>query len=81
MLPTSESAVRVLVLLVYTVAAAWAAFTHADTAWFVLHGTGAFAGLVATSLAVTYAGLIGTATPGPVEDQGADYMERTEWDD
>lgn len=81
MLPNLEPAVRVLVLLVYIVAATWAAFTHADSVWFVLHGTGALAGLCAASMAVSYAGLIGAATPGPVDDQGAEFMERTEWDD
>jgi len=81
MLPTLEPAVRVLVLLVYTVAAAGVAWIYRDVPAAVIHLTGALAGLCALSLAITYAGLIGEATPGPVEDQGVDYMERTEWDD
>lgn len=81
MLPTLESAVRVLALLVYTGAAAWAALTHTETALFVLHATGAIGGLCALSLAVSYAGLIGEATPGPVADQARDYIESEDWDD
>lgn len=79
--PRQELYVRVSVLLVYITAAVWAAWTHAHTAWFVLHGTGVLCAIVAASLAVTYAGLIGQATPGPVEDQGRDYMEMEDWDD
>ena len=79
--PTQELHVRVFVLLVYTAVAAWAAWTHADTAWAVLHLTGVAAGVCATSMAVSYAGAIGAVTPGPVSDQGADYMDREVWDD
>lgn len=81
MLPTLEPAVRVLVLLVYTVAAAGVAWIYRDTPAAVIHLTGAVAGLCALSLAITYASLIGEATPGPADDQARDYMERTEWDD
>lgn len=77
--PPQELIVRVFVLLVYTAVAAWAAWTHADTAWAVLHLTGAAAGVCALSMAISYAGAIGSVTSGPVTDQGADYME--EWDD
>ncbi|QVJ00036.1 hypothetical protein KGD82_13810 [Nocardiopsis eucommiae] len=72
---------RVLVLLVYTVAATWAALSHSDSAWFVLHGTGALAGLIALSLAITYAGLIGMAAPDSDADQARSYMEKEDWDD
>lgn len=79
--PLQELYVRVSVLLVYITAAAWAAWTHAHTAWFVLHATGAFGAVCAASLAVTYAGLIGEATPGAGVDQARDYMESEDWDD
>lgn len=81
MLPTLELAVRVLVLCVYTVAAVGVAWIYRDTLAAVIHLTGAIAALCALSLAITYAGLVGEATPGPVADQARDYIERTEWDD
>lgn len=78
---TQETHMRVFVLLVYTVAAVCVAWDLHDSAWAVLHLTGAAAGVCATSMAVSYAGAIGAATPGPVEDQGAEYMDREVWDD
>lgn len=76
-----EAVVRVFVLLVYTVAAVCVAWGIHDSAWAVLHLTGAAAGVCATAMAVSYAGAIGAATPGPVSDQGADYMDQEVWDD
>ena len=84
MLPNLEPAVRVLVLLVYTVTAVGVAWVYRDTPAAVIHLTGAIAGLCAVSLAITYAGLIGLATPDDSEDQGVtfmDRMDREEWDD
>lgn len=79
--PPQELIVRVLVLLVYMAVAAWAAWTHADTAWAVLHLTGALAGLCALSMAISYAGAFGAATPEPVDDQGAAYMDQMDQED
>lgn len=76
-----EARMRTCVLLVYTAVAAWVAWSLSDSAWAVLHLTGAAAGVCATSMAVSYAGAIGAVTPGPVEDQGAAYMDREVWDD
>src|SRR5699024_11083461 len=72
--PPQELIVRVLVLLVYTAVAAWAAWTHADTAWAVLHLTGALAGLCALGMATSYAVLFWDAKPDPVDAHGAAYM-------
>lgn len=80
-MPPPEVPVRVLVLSVYIAAAAWAAWSQRESAWFVLHATAALAGVCAMSLAVSYAGLIGAATPDDSPDQTDDYIERTEWDD
>lgn len=79
--PPTELIMRVFVLLVYTVAAVCVAWDIHDSAWAVLHLTGALAGVCATSMALSYAGAIGATTPGPVADQGADYMDREVWDD
>lgn len=78
---TPEYTMRVSALLVYAVVAGWVAWEQSDTGWFVLHATGAVCALIAAHLVVTYAGLIGQATPGPVEDQGRTYMEMEDWDD
>lgn len=80
MMPPTEAAVRVLVLSVYTVTAAWTAWVHQDAPWAVIHIAGALAGVCALSLAVSYAGLIGTITPDDSPDQASDYM-REDWDD
>lgn len=76
-----EYTMRVFALLVYAVVAGWVAWEQSTAGWFVLHTTGAVCALIAAHLAVTYAGLIGAATPGPVEDQAHDYIESEDWDD
>lgn len=51
-----------IILAAYTVTAAAVAVAHLDSMWlFVLHGTGAAAGVCALAQAVHYAGLIGQA--------------------
>src|SRR5699024_10800945 len=79
--PPQELIVRVLVLLVSPAVAAWAAWARADTAWAVLHLTGALAGLCALGMAPSYAGAVGAATPEPVDDQGAAYMDQMDQED
>lgn len=81
MMPPTEVPVRVLVLLVYTATAAWVSWVHQDSPVAVIHIAGVIAGVCALSQAVSYAGLIGAATPDDSPDQADDYIERTEWDD
>lgn len=59
--PLRSPLMRIAVLIVYTVAAAWTAWRFSDTPWFVLHGVGALSALCAAGLAITYAGMVGDA--------------------
>lgn len=72
---------RVLVLLVYIAVAAWTFWVHQDSPAAVIHLTGVAAAVCATSLAITYAGLIGEATPDDTPDQADAYITREPWDD
>lgn len=74
---------RVLVLLAYIAVAAWMFWTYQDSPAAIIHLTGAIAAVCATSLAITYASLIGDATPEPggAPDQAEAYIAREDWDD
>lgn len=76
----TEKHMRVSALLAYTVAALWVSWTLRESAWAVLHLSGAIAGFCALSLAVSYAGLIGQATESSDDDQARTYMEMEDWD-
>jgi len=73
------ASMRHFVLFVYIVVACWAAWDQRDTVWFVLHATGALAGLCAVGLAVSYAGAM-AAFEDDEPDQADTYM-REDWDD
>ncbi|MFC7330847.1 hypothetical protein [Marinactinospora rubrisoli] len=76
------ASMRTFVLFTYILVAGWVAWDQRETAWFVLHATGALAGLCAVSLAVTYVGRLAELDgPDDESDQALDYMEREEWDD
>lgn len=78
---TQGASMRHFVLFVYIIAACWVAWSQRESAWFVLHATGAVAAICAAGLALSYAGALGEITPDDDPDQAEDYITREDWDD
>ncbi|ASU83609.1 hypothetical protein CDO52_13125 [Nocardiopsis gilva YIM 90087] len=69
---------RYLALVAYIAAAAWTAYDHAATPWFIVHASGAIAGVCALGLAGKHGDLDRELHGEPEPDQARKDIDRWE---